>query len=335
MNRADTYLLYGSTDTGKTSQLGEIAQWEWKHNQRISRLISADSGWDPMEHLVVSPERPIGTKNPDGSSVCVEAWSIQGLANPWVILIELSEGAWPQVVDASGIQKLRMAKAKWENGWVTSGGYLVGQVFLEGLSTIATVGMQDHINTGRKLSQDVVGTFTSVVQEVGPDGKNETSRSIQLSSAAMSHYGQVQRWLLDDLVPRFGKLGVSRVVWTAHEARGTDEITGISNSVLGPATVGKAVVDKTTLKFGHSFHMTVDTQIQKDPKGAMNVSRDFRAWFVSHPDSVLTKMNWPAKVSLPIQRSKELLKKFPGGFLPLSGDGSMVQFLEFLSNEGK
>ena len=321
MKRADTFLLYGATDTGKTAQLGEIAKWHFARTGEISRLISADSGWDPLEPLVITPS------NTDG---IIEGWNVQGLQNPWVIMVELSEGAWPTITDAG---KLRMSRPVWRDGKLVAsdGKHIVGQVFLEGLNTLATVGMQDHINTGRKLAQDVVTPFQSVVAEVDASGK-ESQRSLLLASAAPAHYGQVQRFLLDDLVPRFGKLAVDRVVWTAHEARGADDITGIQNSVLGPATVGKAYVDKTTQKFGHSFHLTVETTPSKDARGGVSVLREFRAWFVSHPDDVLTKMKWPAKVSLPIERSVELLRKYPGGFIPL---GSLTSFLEFLEPPSK
>lgn len=339
MRRAESLLMYGSTDTGKSSQLGEIAKWEFARTGRVTRLISADSGWQPIEDIVATPERPLGTSNPDGSFVSVEAWNIQSLSNPWVILTELSEGYWPVWKALStGALQLKMQKPTMKDGWIEiqSGGksFQLGQTFIEGLSTIATVGMQDHITSGRKVAEDLASAFQSQMTEVGPDGK-ETQRTLTLGSAGRAHFGHVQRWLLDDLVPRFGRMPVERVIWTAHEARGTDDITGVKDSVLGPATVGKAVVDKTTLKFGHSFHMTVDTTTGKDTKGQPTVAREFKAWFVSHPDDYLTKYKWPAKVSLSIAKSQEWLRKNPGGFLPLTGGRSMTEFLEFLAGGEK
>src|ERR1700677_3106338 len=102
MGRCQTFLLYGPTDSSKTSQLGEMAQWEFRKYKRISRLISADSGWDPLRNMVSGPDRPMGMEYKDIEGrvkfVCVEAWNIQGLADPWAVLIELSEGAWPMVL---------------------------------------------------------------------------------------------------------------------------------------------------------------------------------------------------------------------------------------------
>jgi hypothetical protein len=41
-------------------------------------------------------------------------------------------------------------------------------------------------------------------------------------------------------------------------------------------------------------------------------------------------MYWPAKVSLSIPRAKELLKKYPGGFISLT-NGSLTDYLEFIT----
>jgi hypothetical protein len=333
--RTQTFLLYGATDVGKSSQLGEIAQWEFAKTKRISRLISADSSWDPCRDMISTPERPLGMeyKDIEGKTrwVCMEAWNIQGLQDPWSILTELSEGAWPQVVDGDGGRlKLKMIPAIWKDGWIQSGGFQVGQYFNEGLSTFAALGIQDHQRTGRKLSQDVVGVFNSSVVEVV--GGKESTRTMSFSAASPSHFGQVQRFLAEDICPRFGVLKVSRVVWTAHEAKGRDSISGIDKSALGVDAGGPAVVDKTVQKFGHSFHLTVETNFAapKPPSTTPVAVREFKAWFVSHPDSVLSKMQWPAKISLQPTEARELLRRFPGGYIPIT-NGNLGIYLDFLA----
>jgi hypothetical protein len=336
VSRAQTILLYAATDCGKTSQLGEMAQWEFARSGRVSRLISADSTWDPLVDMVSTPERPLGMKYRDldgrEKTVCIQAWNIQGLVDPWSVLVALSEGAWPEVVTEDEDRlRLRMIAPIWKEGWLmTDDGFQVAQVFNEGLSTFASLGMLDHTSTGRKTSQDVVGLFSSKVIEVF-NGRAET-KEFKFSAAAPSHYGQVQRFLLDDLVPRFGRLKVPRVVWTAHEAKGRDAVTGIDKSALGVDAGGPAVVDKTVQKFAHSFHLTVNTGFvqAKPPASGQVIQREFRAWFVQHPDETLNKMYWPAKVSLSISRAQELLKKYPGGFISLTG-GSLTEYLDFVA----
>lgn len=64
----ETFLWYGDTGSGKTSQIGEVIQWEYDRSQHITRLISADSGWDPIEPLITAG--------------LVEAWGIQYLLTP-------------------------------------------------------------------------------------------------------------------------------------------------------------------------------------------------------------------------------------------------------------
>jgi hypothetical protein len=321
-DRAETYLWYGESDTGKTAQLGRLAKWHHERTGEISRLVSADSGWQSIDpELIWSPENPLGI---------IEAWNCQGLADPWAALIAVTEGEWPKVViSPDGKPKLRMVKTPMREGrLVGSGDRVIGQYLLEGISTFSNLCMQDHIRAQRKIGEGVVGTFDSTCDEEDDKGK-VTVRKSALAKAAMSHYGHVQDFILLDLVPRTGRMPLTRVVWTGHEAKGDDDITGIKNSVLGPATVGRATVDRTVQKFGHSFHLTSETSFVGD-KGKQRVSREFRAWFVKHPDNVLTRMMWPTKVSLSVEASQSLLAKFPGGYMPLTLEAGIEQFPEFL-----
>jgi hypothetical protein len=75
----------------------------------------------------------------------------------------------------------------------------------------------------------------------------------------------------------------------------------------------------------------VVTNFDTPPNPASQIiQREFRAWFVQHPDDTLNRMYWPAKVSLSIPRAKELLKKYPGGFISLT-NGSLTEYLEFIT----
>src|SRR5258708_6969322 len=134
--RPDTLLLYSDTGAGKTVQIGEMAKWEYARSGAITRLISADSGWDPIEDLVATPDKPFGTPTPSGP-VCIEAWNIQYLLNPFPVLIKLSEGAWPRA-DATA-KRLVMTTPRLQNGRMlaSDGKTLVGQVAVEGLSTLS------------------------------------------------------------------------------------------------------------------------------------------------------------------------------------------------------
>lgn len=320
-DRAETHLWYGETDTGKTAQLGRAAKWHFDRTGEISRLVSADSGWQSIEpSLIWSPENPSGI---------IEAWNVQALQDPWTPLVAVAEGEWPKVVLVGDKPKLRMLRPQMRGGrLVGAGDRIVGQYLFEGISTLGNVGLQDHIRTQRVIGQDVVGKFTSSIDEEDEAGK---VKALQMSFAkvAPSHYGQVQDFILLDLVPRSGRMPVTRVIWTGHEAKGDDPITGIKKSVLGPATVGVATVDRTVQKFGHALHLTSDTSFVGD-KTSPRIVREFRAWFVKHADSTLTKMTWPTKISLTISQSQEMMRKWPGGYIPLTPEAGLEQFLEFL-----
>lgn len=318
MNRSEVVLLYGDTGTGKTAQIGQAAAWEHAQTGGVTRLISADSGWDPIEHLMIGP-----------NGGCVEAFNIQYLKNPLPVLIDLSEGAWPEVVNGpDGKPKLRMVKPTFDASGqlVSSTGAPVTQYAIEGISTLGDMLLQDHIRQQRKIGQDVVGTFTDAVQEW--DGTRETTKTVSFAKASPSHYGQVQDFILLDLVPRFGALPVNRVIWTGHEAKGDDDVTGTKGSVLGPATVGKAAVARTARKFGEYLHMTVNNTIIVDPRTKVpELKQDYRAWFVPHADDVLTRMQWPAKVSLSLARMAELHKVWPAGYIPLTPTSGVETWL--------
>lgn len=331
--RPDSMLLYSDTGAGKTCQIGELAKWEFARSGRITRLISADSGWDPIEELVATPDKPFGTITPSGP-VCVEAWNIQYLLNPFPVLIKLSEGAWPRP-DATGT-KLVLTAPRTQDGRLlaSDGKTLVGQCAIEGLSTISAMLMQDHIRNLRKIAEDIVGDFSGNVEVQSQDSSGKIKQetvTLKFGKSGRAHFGHIQDFVLLDLVPRFATLPVARVIWTAHEAKGTDDITGVKDSVLGPATIGKAAVARTAMKFGDTFHLVASTTSQTDPQTRQSkLVTSYRAYFEKHPDDQLTRMHWPAKLSLPLDRVDALNQRFPGGFVPLTvHDGGMEKFLDF------
>ena len=336
--RPDSALLYGDTGCGKTVQLGELAKWEWNRSGRVSRLISADSGWDPIEDLVTTPDKPFGTSTPSGPC-CIEAWNIQYLLNPFPVLIKLSEGAWPRV-DATQ-KKIVMQAARLHDGALLSGDgkHKVGMVAIEGLSTISAMLMQDHIRNLRKIAEDIVGDFTGTVDVQVQDAQGKVTQSqetMKFGKSGRAHYGHIQDFVLLDLVPRFATLPVARVVWTAHEAKGTDDITGVKDSVLGPATIGKAAVARTAMKFGDTFHLVASTASVTGADRQSRLVTTYRAYYGPHPDEQLTRMYWPAKLSLPLDRVDALNAQFPGGYVPLTiHDGGLEKFLSFkLDSQG-
>lgn len=338
-DRPDTMLLYGPTDSGKTSELGEIAEWEFERSGMLTRLISADSNWKPLEDpstkfpkgLILSAENPNGI---------VQAINIQALKDPWAKLVKLAEGYWPRLAPLPGggfnlvLQPSKMAKdSQGKDRIQLDDGRFIGQIFIEGLSTLGGVLLQDHADHAQTrpmwgTGEGGAATFDSIAT-VDKAGKPEQEK-LTIGRAVGGHYGSVQKWVLYVLVPRFGELrSVKRVVWTAHVGRGEDKFTGIKKSALGPHIVGQASIDETPQKFAHTLHFEVETSIGADKK----VRREFKAWFVSHRDDQLKTLEWPAKVSMGKRQARELLEKFPSGYVDRGKEG-IKPFLDILYPQG-
>lgn len=210
-------------------------------------------------------------------------------------------------------------------------GEKVGQYFVEGISVLSQMLLRDHTRNCRKLSEDVIGSFKNTTEVEGPDGK-VTPEVMTFGDAGRSHYKNVQLYMLHDLIPRFGAgdlKGVSRVIWTGHEGRGDDDVSGMKGTILGPITIGPKGVVHTAQAFGDTLHYVRVAKAGGAPSSPS--SWEFRAYYESHPDDLLPRMTWPAKLSLPLGRVGELRKRFPGGFVPLGTDPGkgMDAYLEF------
>ncbi len=325
MSEVQSVLLYGESDGGKTAQLAELIKWHHEHTGEIARVIYADSTIDPLLPLLITPENPKGI---------VEAFNLKGLKDPWNRLELAARGYWFKAIQGAGGFNIVMTPPAAQGGkLVHPDGRVIGMYGIEGLSTISELLLQDHADhaDSRPMwgsGKEGVSMFESKATVQDAQGKMEQV-STKIGRAVGGHYGSVQKWILEVLIPRFSELRlINRVVWTAHTARGKDEFTGMEGKALGPATVGQASVDKTTRKFAHSFHLEVQTEFDKNG----NALREFRAWFISHPDQELKTLKWPAKVSVPIEKAKELLKVFPKGYIPL-GERTMGSFLDVLYSE--
>lgn len=300
MKQPTTELWYGETGTGKTVQIGRVAEWLRKRTGKVSRLVTADSGWDPIKAL-----------EEDGTLEVFDLKNLHEKDEPFAIMMKLSEGAWPSLKEG----KLSMSKSPQRGEPLVRGdGKEVGLLAFEGLSTISETLLMDHAKKNRKLSQELAYQFTVPVVV---DGKTE---QVSVGKAAQAHYGNVQEFVVWTLVPRTSVLPVDMVVWTAHEARGEEDGgAGLSKSVLGPATIGKALVGGTGKKFMDTFHLT---------KERHGTSLAWKAWYEDHPDDVLKTSSWRAKLSLPLTKSEELHKRFPGGFIPLSVGSGLEAYLD-------
>lgn len=314
----NTLMPYGRTGTTKTSQIGrvfstlrQIYQDRFEIENPIFRYVGADSGWGPIDDIVRSAE------NPEGFVEALDLSMFRYPDSPFGAINAVADGRWLKIEKNSKTGKNELVFTKETR----APNNLVGYAF-EGFNTIADLLLQDHIDSGRKVSQEVVGRT-----EVSARVEGNASQTYLLGAAGQSHYGQVQRFMLTSFLPRIKSLrreDGSEVPWvivTAHEAEGTDDL---DKAVLGPASVGRAIVGSTAQRFQDTLHMVRVV----DPKTG---KREIRAYFWDHPEMSRPIsggfMLWPAKVSLPPSITARMEKLFPNGYIPM---GLEEQGLEVL-----
>lgn len=310
----NTLLMYGKTGSTKTTQIARIAKelrslyMALGMENPMFRLITADSGWGPMDDIIRSPD------NPDGF---VEALNLELFSDPFGALNALADGRWLKTVETpTGVQLVFTKETRYPDNVIGT--------FVEGLNSIADVLLQDHVNQGRKIGQDL---SAKIPVSAAVEGQPGAKLVYNIGAAGQSHYGQVQRFLMMDMFPKFKSLknesggSVPWLVFTAHEAEGSDDF---DKKVLGPATIGRAIVGATPQKFQDCLHL----QKLVDPKTG---ARSVRAYFWDHPEPSMPVaggfMLWPAKVSFPPEIAQGLDKKWPGGFIPLEWNSGVEELV--------
>lgn len=299
MNDKLHYMFYGDSKTGKSSQMGLTAAYCYQKTGKPVRYISADNGgWRPIQGLV--------------NAGIIEPITLIGfpVTELWILLRKLSVGYWPKEID--GDRRIVGAKVNMD-GLDKVGGYL-----FEGLTSIAERMLEGF--SGRKLDQGMKPAI-SVKEKLDPsDSEFET-----LGTSAQDHYGQVQREMINALI-RSCSLPVQMVGWSAHESKGKEDVT--DRPILGPAIVGNKGTPKVGKNIGLLMHFDIENVTTKvDGRPVAGV--EYRAYFQPHPDSEVGTLNYKAGSRVPLEKVPELLKKYPGGYVPLETDKGLDEYLRF------
>jgi len=324
---ATTIVLYGETDTGKTTSVGFLARMLFAKTKKPLRLISADTGggWKSIQKYI-----DVGI---------IQALSIRNEKSPVFLMHKLVEGYWPLEIDKNGIR----ASSKMTKDLSNISGYA-----WEGLTSLSDLFMA-HLS-GKKLGQDsaykleldslgneAIGSGdkfdrTSLTNEKLVDEKGIPLSKEIIGVAAQSHYGFIQN-IVPLLMEKTYDLPVEVVLWTAHQAQAEDAIS--RNIVRGPALAGKKGTPKIGRKVGALIHAENVGDIKQVSVGSGgpgqkpkdHESREIRYYFISHPDRENSKMVWPAKPRLDVEQIPELMKLFPGGyFIPSTKPGTGLDY---------
>jgi hypothetical protein len=199
----------------------------------------------------------------------------------------------------------------WEP-WTDKTTEEIGAVVVDSLTSFATSFMSDVKQKNVRVGQD------NTSQPRNEEGE-------QIGSNTISHYADTHTEILDAL-QSFQSLPVHVTMFTALEGLGQDDDTGVKRPALGPETVGKAINGKLPSRVNHCFHLVAEGQ------GAKKI---VKAFYNKHPSELGERLMWPAKVSLIPAELAEFWKLYPEGFVKLSLQKGLGEFLEFIGrNKG-
>lgn len=278
MAKAKTSIWFGESGMGKTTALSHLIEHVYETTGKITRVASIEH-WAPLQRLI--------------DAGIVELIDIREFPDPLPLMRRIYLGEWPATHDkitelgasanATWITKI-MRPADWSK---------VGLFGFEGITTFSSALLPDYVRKGRKVSQEIVGAY----QEQGE----------RFGAPAPSHYGAAQNAIIEMLV-QLPKLPVDRIVWTAHEAKGEDDI--YKTLVLGPGSVGKAITEKMQPLVDDLLHFWSPQKVDER-----------RVYFERHAAGIGQDLKWPSKLGAHPTVKARLLTKWPGGYFTLKMDG--------------
>jgi hypothetical protein len=300
-------LCYGASDSGKSTQARYIATYIWEKYHKKTRLIALDRGslWAPCQDLV------------DSGIVIPLEFPTSFEYNPMAIMRKLRRGEWPKdgIVNQPSIEIKRIgAQSKtfyhtntaW-TPWGQKEDETIGAIIVDSITTFATAFMSDTKQKNVRIGGDG-----------GSQAREEDGET--MGTNTQSHYGDAHTEVLD-AIQSFQCLPVHITYFTALEGRGIEEDAGIRRPTLGPASVGRAINSVIPSRVNHCFHLVAEGT------GAKKV---IKAWYCKHPSS-LANTQWPAKITLTPSALKSVWKAYPSGFIPLSLDRGISDFLSLIS----
>lgn len=214
---ATTVLVYGRSGSGKTTQIGTLAEHVYKTYGKKTRLATSDKGGlDPIQpHIDVGIIEPVEINDSD----------------PWVFLNKVVRG---YIRDANGKWTLDTKRNESIGLWAFESMRSIGELLMSDMAKKAAVGT--NIGGGANISFAVQG-----------DGE-----TLKISGSNMAHYGVAQTRITDE-VWESQKLPGNYVLWTSSVSKDADEVSG--SKVLGPDVVGKALTTEVPRWFHYSMRM--------------------------------------------------------------------------------
>lgn len=317
MAGAKADLFYGASGTLKTSNIGKAALWAYKKYGKPTRLVSADGGgWQPIESLVESGiVVPWMLRDRDNLIECVDKackgyWPADS-ENPHSLLLSpftiQYNGKCPKCGEELESKRPMTSATCPKCKAVTAMSMYRAENPDNDLSKFALIAYEGLTSFGDAMMSHLQATKASLSQDpsyVWKDGETE------YAGGNMTYFGFVQQRLCE-FVASTNSLPVEKVIWTALESKGEDEVT--KSPIMGPAIVGKKSTGKAGAWFGNMLHF--DTSMtggvaEVDPKiksesASVPITTEFRMYLRPHAEA-LSRIMFPAKSRAPFQFAAEL-----------------------------
>ena len=297
------FLIYGSTGSGKTTGIGDLAERVWREQHKRTRLYSADGGeWPTIQYLV------------DGG--IIEPWAMNGRDFPFETGNRAARGWWPDdPLDPTSALKPPTPDV-YER---------FGLFAYEGLSTMSDWAMGGYVKGGladraargdfQAKSEDAPVTFTDGALKIGSNPK--------------SHYNIIQVWAEGLTV--LSHRHPLHVVWTSHQTRISAKPEQDRESCIGPEVTGSAVTHHVPRWFSAAIH--IHMRSRKGEKGELQTERRF--YIKPHYDPDKPTIPYLAKPGISHKYEKLGLGKVPEHVTDLDSYLDLVQTVnEALKTKG-
>jgi hypothetical protein len=320
---ARSICLYAGTGCFKTSQIAFFARYIAERTGKATLLLSTDGGgWAPCE-----PEIIAGMIRP---------WRCETAYTPLSLMTKVSKGYWPENVDAINEAIARMFQTKQpelEANMIPINWAEIGGIAVEGLTSIGAVAMRylpdKNISVGGE-NRNVAGMSFTAPLVVDGLMSSET-----YGSSTRGDYKFSQDYLYG-LVNNFNSLPCHAVLFTALEAKTTEDGDKMGAPTYGPAMPGKIATAQCGPWFGDLLHgqdfpvpRTVKVQDPADPAKQVDqttIEVAVRYFYRKHPDPQ-SGILFPAKPRCAPGKIAELEREFPGGFFQPTTEWGLDRYL--------
>ena len=310
---ARSLAIYGATGSRKTTQVKFFSHYIAEVTGKSTLLLSlSDGGWSPM----CDPEVNAGMIIPYKGDVAI---------TPLLLLRKISQGYWPMHPDLmnSALQEFSANPSgvpPAEASLIPINWDEVGGIAIEGWTSISSVIMRylpdKGISVGGENRQGQAGM--SFNQAIIVDGSVVQE---SFGSNTRGDYNFVKN-TLSGLVSNFNSLPCHTVMYTALEAKTTEDGDKNSKPTYGPDIAGKKASAECGAWVGDLIHaqdypLPVTMKVP-NPSGEGEIDQTImkttvRFFYHKHPDPD-TGIMFPAKPRCAPEKILELDRMMPGGF---------------------